>query len=185
MVWSPPLTSRQTSSCLRETCGVYSSVAAAVLFLFFILEILLNYGVRFPQLYAILRAAMTVVIAGKCYILNANHLLSLYSIFWLLSQQTATKFNANYAIAGTWKNWHFEVSSPSLFFFKYIFFGFFLFLPVALVDYTNTHLPLPSQVCFQIHRGLTQQILLAGMGQVAWLRQTACSSKQKINACMS
>jgi len=56
---------------------------------------------RFPQLYAILRAAMTVVIADKCYLLNANHLLPLYSIFWLLSQMTATKCNANYATAGT------------------------------------------------------------------------------------
>lgn len=62
---------------------------------------LLNYSVRFPQLYAILRAALTVVIAGKCYILNANHLVLLYSIFWLLFQMTATKFNANYTTAET------------------------------------------------------------------------------------
>lgn len=146
---------------------------------------LLNYGVRFPQLCSIRRAAMTVVIAGKCYILNANRLLPLYSIFCLLSQMTATKFNANYATAWTWKFWLFEVSSPRLFFKIFFSLFFFLFLSVTLVEYMNIHLPLPSQVCFLIHRGLTQQILSASMGQLAWLRWTTCSSKPKINARMS
>lgn len=40
------------------------------------------------------------------------------------------------------------------FFLNIFFFGFFLLLPVPLVEYMNIHLPLPSQVCFLIHRGL-------------------------------
>lgn len=112
MVWFPPLTPQQTNSCLQETFRVCSGVEAAVQLSFFISEVLLNYGVRFPRLFSILRAAMTVVIASKCYALNANLLLPLYSIFCLLSQMTASTFTANYATAGTWTFWLFEISPP-------------------------------------------------------------------------
>lgn len=48
------------------------------------------------------------------------------------------------------------------------FCGFFsLFLSLLLVEHMNIHLPLPSQVCHLIHRGLMQQILLASVWQLA------------------
>lgn len=59
-----------------------------------------------------------------------------------------------------------DYSSKFLCFFV-LFVVSFLFLSPLLVEHMNIHLPLPSQVCHLIHRGLMQQILLASVWQLA------------------